>query len=188
MKEELKRDSTIIYRSYRDAIAEMPPKEFKRCMMAILNYALDGIEPETNGIEQIIFAMTKPQIDKNNQRYLNSKSGGRKPKESQPETEAEPSENVSETKAEQNDNQGETEAEPSDNQTETKAEQNENQSETKSEPKVSQPSAKFEPSVTKFEPAVEPYTKEAMEAKRRAVVRALTADYTSEASSRLDGG
>ncbi len=177
MKEELKRDSTIIYRSYRDAIAEMPPREFKRCMMAILNYALDGIEPETNGIEQIIFAMTKPQIDKNNQRYMNSKSGGRKPKERQPETEAEPSEN-----------QSETEAEPSENQSEIKAEPSVNQTETKSEPKPNQPSAQFEPSVTKVEPAVEPYTKEAMEAKRRAVVRALTADYTSEASPMLDGG
>ena len=55
----------------------------------MLEYGLNGNEPETDGIEKTVFVMAKPQIDKNNQRYMNGKKGGR----NRTETEEEPNRN-----------------------------------------------------------------------------------------------
>lgn len=57
--------------------------------MAILQYGLDGIEPEVDGISKTVFKLVKPQIDKNNQRYLNGLKSG-KPKDNQTETKPKP--------------------------------------------------------------------------------------------------
>lgn len=88
------RDGFVFYRSFREALKALPPEEFKKCMLAILDYGLDGIEPETDGFEKSIYLMAKPQIDKNNKRYLNGTKGGR------PETKQEPNRNQSITKQE----------------------------------------------------------------------------------------
>lgn len=58
------RDSVVFYRSFADAIRGLPPDQFKACAMAIIDYALDGIEPEGSGIEKTVFCMAKPQIDR----------------------------------------------------------------------------------------------------------------------------
>lgn len=97
------RDGIIFYRSFYEAIKDMPDKEFADAARAILDYGLDGIEHNEPGYGRSIFLMAKPQIDKNNERYENGKKGGR-------------------TKAEPNGNQTITESEPNDNQTITKAE------------------------------------------------------------------
>lgn len=44
---------------------------------AIINYALDGVEPELNGIISGMFSLIKPNIDANNKKYENGKKGGR---------------------------------------------------------------------------------------------------------------
>lgn len=81
------RDGIVFYRSFVDAIRGLPAEEFKSCALAILDYGLDGIEPEGTGIEKAVFCMAKPQIDANNRRYKNGTKGGRpKTKANQEET------------------------------------------------------------------------------------------------------
>ena len=89
----------VIYRSFVDAISDLPPEQFKACAMAIFEYGLDGKEPEGSGIEKTVYCMAKPQIDANNRRYENGCKGGRsKTKINQTETKI----NQTETKPEPN--------------------------------------------------------------------------------------
>lgn len=92
------RDSMVFYRSFLDAVTDLPPKDFKACVLAILQYGLDGIVPNGRGIEKTVFAMAKPQIDRNNQKYLNGSKGGRP--RNQTETDQEPNGNQTETESE----------------------------------------------------------------------------------------
>lgn len=71
------RDSVVFYRSFYEAIKDLPPDQFKESVKAIMEYGLDGVEPNTTGIEKTIYLLTKPQIDANNRRYENGKKGGR---------------------------------------------------------------------------------------------------------------
>lgn len=103
------RDSIVFYRSFYEAVKDLPAEQFKACVKAIMDYGLDGIVPETCGIEKTVYLMAKPQIDVNNKRYLNGTKGGR------PITKKEPS-----------DNQNITESYPCDNRPVTKAEPNVN--------------------------------------------------------------
>ena len=98
------RDSIVFYRSFYEAIKEIPLEEQGVVYNAIYGYALDGIEPELNGIAKAIFLLVKPQIDANNNRYENGKKGaeygkkGGRPKNENPkETPTEPQENPKET-------------------------------------------------------------------------------------------
>ena len=106
------RDSMIFYRSFADAIRNLPEEEQLKSLWAVINYALDGAEPE-GGIEKSIWIMAKPQIDSNNQRYENGRKGGRPSKKaSQSKTKAKPNNNQTETKPKPNRNQTETKAKP----------------------------------------------------------------------------
>lgn len=81
------RDSVVFYRSFYEAIRMLPAEQFKASALAILEYGLDGKEPDTDGIERTVFCMAKPQIDANNRRYENGTKGGRpKTKPNQTET------------------------------------------------------------------------------------------------------
>ena len=110
------RDSVIFYRSFYEAVKELPPEEFKKSVSVIMEYGLNDLEPETSGIERTIYLLSKPQIDANNKRYKNGTKGGR------PITEQKPNHNQTETKAEPNHNQTITKPKPNHNQTITKAE------------------------------------------------------------------
>ena len=48
------RDSIVFYRSFYEAIKEIPLEEQGVVYNAIYGYALDGIEPELNGIAKAI--------------------------------------------------------------------------------------------------------------------------------------
>ena len=89
------RDSVVFYRSFYEAVKNLPPEEFKESMQAILNYSFDGKPPDTQGsIAHTVFTLVKPQIDANNQRYENGKKGGKKPNPNQTVTKPEPNVNV----------------------------------------------------------------------------------------------
>lgn len=107
------RDSIVFYRSFYEAIRSLPAEDFKAAVQAIMEYGLNGREPETDGIERTIFLLVKPQIDANNRKWQNGKKGGRPVK---PEIEFEEPRN----------NQTETNQKPPNNQTETKPEPNVN--------------------------------------------------------------
>lgn len=109
------RESMVFYRSFYEAVEDLPPEEFKAAVMAILGYGLDGKCEEVSGVSKSILALVKPQIDKNNKRYENSLKGGRKSTGNQAETEPEPSANQVETKPKPNRNQTRTKPEPNDN-------------------------------------------------------------------------
>ncbi len=103
------KESMIIYRSFVEAIKCLPEGEREPLLMAVLEYGIDGTEPELDGAYSAMFTLMKPQIDANNKRYENGKKGGRPAAHEKP-----------------NDNQAETETKPSDNQNETKPEPNVN--------------------------------------------------------------
>ena len=109
------RESMVFYRSFYQAVEDLPPEEFKASVMAILGYGLDGKCEEVSGVSKSILALVKPQIDKNNKRYENSLKGGRKSTDNQTETKPEPNANQVETKTKPNRNQTETKPKPNDN-------------------------------------------------------------------------
>lgn len=69
----MKRESMVFYDSFFEAIKDLPPEEFKKCACGLFSYGLYGEVPETTGIEKTIYVLSKPLIDKNNQRWENSK-------------------------------------------------------------------------------------------------------------------
>lgn len=106
------RESIVFYRSFYEAIKELPAEEFRNAVVAIMEYGLNDSEIDTSGVAKAILIMAKPQIDKNNKRYENGLRGGIKPKRNQNETNPEPNPNQTVTKAEPKQNQNGTKAEP----------------------------------------------------------------------------
>ena len=104
------RDSFVFYRSFAESVKNLPPEEYKKVMQSILEYALDGKEPEQSGIEYTVFCLVKPQIDANNKRYENGKKGGRPQKTS--DNQEKPRNNQTITKPKPNNNQTATTPEP----------------------------------------------------------------------------
>lgn len=84
------RDSMVFYRSFFEAVEDLPPEDFKKAVTAIMRYAMDGTADDVKGVAKSILIMAIPQIDKNNKRYENGTRGGRKPNDNQTITKAEP--------------------------------------------------------------------------------------------------
>ncbi len=115
------RDSFVFYRSFYEALEDLPPKDFKEAALAIMQYALDGVEPKTTGVGKSVYKIAKCLIDRNNQRYENGKKGGRPHNQTETETynaetETKPSDNQTVTEPKPNRNQ----TQKTDNQTETR--------------------------------------------------------------------
>lgn len=72
------RDAFIFYRSFVEA-GKCIEDESERLLFyeSIINYAIDGIEPELSGVIGGMFTLIKPNIDANNKKYENGKKGGR---------------------------------------------------------------------------------------------------------------
>ncbi|MFW6275309.1 MAG: DUF6291 domain-containing protein [bacterium] len=75
----MKRDSFIFYRSFYEAISDLPDKEQLDIYKAISEFSLNFQEPELTGISATIFKLVKPQLVANNKRFEN----GTKPKKKQ---------------------------------------------------------------------------------------------------------
>lgn len=100
-----KRDSLIFYRSFYEAIDGLQPDIQAKLYSAIFEYSLNFNEVELQGVEKTIFTLIKPQLDANNQRFLNGVNGGRKKsEENQNETKKKPKRNQSKTKTKANNN------------------------------------------------------------------------------------
>ena len=87
------RDSFIFYRSFYEAIKEIPEESQLKVYKAITNYALNQEEIELNGIPKAIFSLIKPQLDANYKKYENGKQ-----KKSKKEANDKQEESKSETK------------------------------------------------------------------------------------------
>jgi hypothetical protein len=96
-----RKDSFLLYRSYFDAAEHLPDKDFKLYMLALKEYALDGVLPDFDGVLMALFVMAKPSIDAARNRYEiaveNGKKGGRPPK-NKPKPEQNQSNNQNKTK------------------------------------------------------------------------------------------
>lgn len=74
-------ESFVFYRSFRDAIEEMPDDEKLATLLGICDYALYGVEPKLKDVmSRAVFTVARPSIDANNCRRTNGKKGGRPPK------------------------------------------------------------------------------------------------------------
>ena len=51
------------YRSYYDALKELPAEEFRAIVLAVCAYALDGEEPELSGVARAIFTLIRPSLE-----------------------------------------------------------------------------------------------------------------------------
>lgn len=77
----MERDSFIFYRSFYDAIVDLPKEVRFELLTVIIEYALFGIQPENlKPFAKAMFTLIKPNIDVNTDRFENGKKGGRKKK------------------------------------------------------------------------------------------------------------
>ncbi len=93
----------VFYRSFYEAIKELPLDVQAKVYSAIFEYSLNFNEVVLEGLPKTIFTLIKPQLDANNKRFENVKKGGRKKVDNnQTETKSEPKQNQTETKSEPN--------------------------------------------------------------------------------------
>lgn len=76
----MSQDSIVIFRSYIDAIAELPTELYKEVSRVLYAYAFDGIEPgdEASPTARALFIALKSQIDFNVARYERAVRNGSK--------------------------------------------------------------------------------------------------------------
>jgi hypothetical protein len=90
------RDSSIFYRSFYEAIKELPDLNKLEVYTAIFEYSFNFNEIELNGLSKTIFTLIKPQLEANKKRFEN----GTKPKKSK--TEAKQKQKISKIEANNN--------------------------------------------------------------------------------------
>jgi len=94
---KITRDSMVIYRSFYDAIKELPEKNQLEILKQIYEFGLDGIESELTGISKTIWILIKPNLEANRTKW---ESGCKaKKKQSRSKAEAKPKQEVSEIEA-----------------------------------------------------------------------------------------
>lgn len=90
------RDSFIFYRSFYEAISELPKENQADTYNAIMQYALNQEEIELTGISKAIFSLVKPQLDANYKKYQNGKQKKNKIEAKQKQTKSKIGTNVNE--------------------------------------------------------------------------------------------
>lgn len=91
MSNSQNRDSFIFYRSFYEAIQDLPKENQLELYNAIAQYSLNFEEPALNGLSNTIFKLIKPQLDANTKRFINGKKGaehgkkGGRPKNEKPQ-------------------------------------------------------------------------------------------------------
>jgi hypothetical protein len=76
------RDSFIFYRSFFESIEALEDKDQLILLKGIMDYSLNGIEPNLNGVVLGMWKLIKPLLDSNQRKYEDGKKGGR-PKKSE---------------------------------------------------------------------------------------------------------
>lgn len=95
-----KRDSFIFYRSFFEAVSELPRENRIEIWEAICEYSLNFKDIELTGLSRTIFTLIKPQLEANNKRYSN----GIKPKYKQNGSKQEAKQKQNGSKSEANNN------------------------------------------------------------------------------------
>lgn len=94
----MKRDSMIIYRSFYEAIKELPKENQAEVWNAVYELGLNGETIQLKGISKTIFTLIAPQIEANYKKFVN----GSKPKTKQNESKTEAKEKQTRSKTEGN--------------------------------------------------------------------------------------
>jgi len=94
------RDSFIFYRSFYEAIKDLPPENKAKCYDAIFEFGFNHNLIELEGIDKAIFTLIKPQLEANYKRYEN----GKKQKTSKQEAKGKQKVSKSEANVNVNDN------------------------------------------------------------------------------------
>ena len=106
----MQRDSFIFYRSFYEAINDLPEKSQLKVYKAICEMSLNFDEIDLSGLSLTIFKLIKPQLEANNKRYINGSKGGA-PKGNQNATKKQPKNNQKTTKKQPNNNVNENDNE-----------------------------------------------------------------------------
>lgn len=96
------RDSFIFYRSFYEAINELPDSDQIQVYKAISSYSLNFEISDLKGFAKTVFILIKPQLDANNKRFINGSQP--KMKQQKSKTEAKRKQNGSKKEANNNDN------------------------------------------------------------------------------------
>lgn len=112
----MERAQFTFYRSYRDALRALPPKEFKAAVLAICDYALDETEPALSGIPNSVFILIRPTLDSGRIKAANRAKKAESEEEgthNKPRTNEKQTQNKKQTKQKQNrkEKEGEKEGE-----------------------------------------------------------------------------
>jgi hypothetical protein len=70
------KESMVIYRSFYEALKDLPETKRLQVWDAICELGLNGIEIQLSGLSKTIFTLIKPQIDANNRRAAAGKANG----------------------------------------------------------------------------------------------------------------
>ena len=71
-------DAFLFYRSYRESLNGMTQKDQLATLLAIIDYALYGVEPTLKAkMPAAVFTVARPIVDANNARRAGGKKGGR---------------------------------------------------------------------------------------------------------------
>ena len=111
------RESMVFYKSFYDAIRQLPDESQLTVFRAIAEYGIMGEEPKCEGVAKAIFSLVKPQIDANNKRYEN----GKRNKKQEGRTTSVPKSRSGRNREE---NSGESETERDESKTEANPDQN----------------------------------------------------------------
>ena len=131
-------------RSYYEAAKQLPTEEQAHFLMAVCSYALDGIEPEINGVASAMFLLVKPNIDISIKRFEAGTRGGRSKKEAnakQNESKTETNESNDITNTDMRKEKGERIYEKGERR--TNAEQTESKLKAKRKQKVEEPRHRY---------------------------------------------
>lgn len=100
-------DSFVVYASYLKAAKRLNDADRLAVYDAIMEYGIEGTEPETDGVAAAIFEIVKPLIDANMKKREAGRKGG-EAKRSNPEANAKQNEaNVKQTEANRKQNEAE---------------------------------------------------------------------------------
>ena len=73
------KNSFVFYDSFLEAMKHLNDAEFRECVLRIRDYALEGIDEESQSpYVNIILAMAKPNLDSARRRYMASVENGKK--------------------------------------------------------------------------------------------------------------
>ena len=82
------RQQFTFYRSFWDAIQELPPKDKNAVLCAICEYALDGTAPPLTGAQKAVFTIIRPILDSAAKKAESGRIGGSKSKANSKQTES----------------------------------------------------------------------------------------------------